>query len=96
MLYKVIITKNWRKLEGFPESFLSVLTGVVKDEGNVLSNKYYKGSCDAAIILNKPAIKVIKAKVALYASYIISVSPVFNHTNLLRVYLNTVNFNNKS
>ena len=83
LFYKIVVAKNRRRLEGFPESLLSVLIGVVEDKGDVLFSEYYKGSCDAAIVLNKLVVKVIKAKVALYTPYIISVSLVFNYTNLL-------------
>ena len=77
------MAKNRRKLEGFLENFLSVLTSAVEDKGNVLSSEYHKGSCNTAIVFNKPTVKVIKTKVALYILNIISISLVFNHTNFL-------------
>ena len=77
------MAKNRRRLEGFPESFPSVLISVIEFKGDILSSKHYKGTRDIIIVLNKPAIKVIKAKITLYTLDIIGVSPVLNHTNLL-------------
>ena len=77
------MAKNRRNLEGFSESFLGVLIGVVEDKGDVLSYKHRKRTCDATIVFNKTSVKVIETKVALYTSYIVGVSPVFNYTNFL-------------
>ena len=90
------MAKNRRKLEGFPESFLGVFISVIKDKGDVFSGEYRKGSCDTTIVFNKTTVKVTKTKVTLYPSHVIGVSPVLYHVNLLRVYLYTINFNNKA
>jgi hypothetical protein len=90
------VVKDRRRLEGFSESFPCVLASVVEVKRDVLPGEHRKGSSDATVVLNKPAVEVTETKVALYTSYIAGVSPVLNHADLFRVYLYAADSNYKS
>ena len=75
------------------EYFLAL---IVKVKGDICLYKLYKRPGHDSIVLNKPLIKVTKAKEGLHAFYYIRLFLVVNNLDLVLVNLYALNTNNKA
>jgi hypothetical protein len=75
------------------ECFLAL---IIKVKGDICLCKLYKRPGHNSIVLNKPLIKVVKAKDELYAFYYTRLFLVVNNLDLILVNLYALSANNKA